>query len=348
MRSLVALFSLASIVLGCGGAYDDDTPYRAGAASVTLSLPSADPMASAGETRTVTAVTRDASGAVVGSPVLSWSTSAPGVATVSGEGAVATITAVDDGVATITAASGALRGEVTVAVHRTVASVVVSAPSPVLVFGSSMQLTATTRDALDHVIEGVTGFTFSSGNPASVVVSEAGLATALFDLHRPPTTVTASVTRDGATVSGEVVIIPRPPDVYDHAALLLAEYERPEPVPTPGQGAVFFSVVDGTRVDYLVVWSALSGPATAVQLRGPATAVEVAEVLVDLPPGPQTESHGAVTGSFTAADVLPRGDQPPISLDALIALMDAANAYVEVRTDAFPTGEIRGQILPTP
>lgn len=347
MRSLVAVSSLALVALGCGGAYDA-TPYRAGAPSVTLALASAGPMVSAGETRAVTAVLRDAGGAVVPSPELSWSSSAPGVATVSGDGASATITAVDDGVATITAASGALRGEVAVAVHRTVASVLVSAPAPVLVFGSSMQLTATARDALDNPIAGVTGFTFSSGNPASVVVSEAGLATALFDLHRPPTTVTASVTRDGATVSGEVVIIPRPPDVFDHAALLLTEYERPAPVPTLGQGAVFFTAVDGTRVDYLAVWSALSGPATAVHLHGPATGVEIAEVLVDLPPGPQTESYGSVTGSFTAADILPQGGQPPISLDALIALMDGNDAYVEVRTAAFPAGEIRGQILPTP
>lgn len=224
-----------------------------------------------------------------------------------------------------------------------VASVAVSAPSSTLAYGASMQLTATGLDAAGHPIDGVTEFTFTSGNPASIAVSKSGLATAIFSLVRPPaTTITATLTRDGQTFRGTVEISPSSPETFDHAALLLSEYELPERVPTLGQGIAYFAV-DSAGVHYTVAWSSLSGAATAASLRGPADAAGIAPVLVDLPPGIQALGHGSVIGSFTAADIHPDG----MSLDDLLSLMDRMEAYVEVSTAAFPAGEIRGQVVAT-
>jgi hypothetical protein len=344
MRSALALLCLALALAGCGGAYDDGARSQAGIASITVSLSSAAALASAGETRLVTAEARDAYGAVVAAPALSWSSSAEGVATVSEAGTSATITAVGDGVASITAASPTAHGTVTVAVHRLVASVVVAGP-PALAYGASTQLTVTARDALGNAIEDATSFVFSSSDPGTVAVSDTGLATALFDLGGPQAAVvTATLTREGVTAAGATEIATGPPDAFDSAALMLSEFERPTAVPTLGEGAAFFFVV-GERVDYTLTWAQLSGPATGASINGLATASQIAAPLVELPLGAQASSFGTLTGSFTAADIRLEGGSPVMTLDALLEAMNGSEAYVEVRTADFPSGEIRGQVV---
>jgi hypothetical protein len=111
MRSLAALVCAASAFGGCGGGHDGPDP-PAGTGFVRLSISDAGPMSSRGETRSVTAVVKDVAGAPLPSPSVSWRTSSPGIATVPGSGTSATVTAVDDGVATITATSGTASGEV--------------------------------------------------------------------------------------------------------------------------------------------------------------------------------------------------------------------------------------------
>jgi len=53
----------------------------------------------------------------------------------------------------------------------------------------------------------------------------------------------------------------------------------------------------------------------------------------------------AVIASYTQPTQIriPIPGQPPISLDSLYTLMGSGNAYVNVHTTAFTSGEIRGQ-----
>lgn len=87
------------------------TRYAVGVASVVITPPSV--TLAPGETRQLTAATKDASGSVLAGRVVTWSSSAPGVANVTGNGLV---TAAASGSATITALSEGVRGVATVSV----------------------------------------------------------------------------------------------------------------------------------------------------------------------------------------------------------------------------------------
>jgi trimeric autotransporter adhesin len=215
MRSAFALLSTAFVLYGCGS--DDDTGVSpTGATTVTLTLSSPNVMASAGDTRSVTAVVRDGAQQVVTSPSLTWSSSASAVATVAESGDGATITAVGDGVATITATSGGAKGTMTVTVRRAVASVALTSPVAVLTVGSSVQLVATALDPRQNPIDLTTGFTYTSSNPKSLLVSATGLVSALFSFSPSPSaTITATLTRDGVTASGSTEISVGVPLTFD-------------------------------------------------------------------------------------------------------------------------------------
>jgi hypothetical protein len=334
--------------IGCGD--DSQSPNPQGSGSITLSLSSADAMTAAGDTRTLSAIVKSASGDVLHSPAVTFESSAPSVATVVGSGTSATITAVADGEAVVRATSGAVHDSVRVTVHRVLAAISLSAPSPTLLLGSSVQLTVLGLDARQHEIQGLTGFMFTSNNTGAVV-SPSGLVTSIFRfLPVSRATITASLTRDGATVSGSTQIEITQPLSFDFGALLLSYGEHPGRMTTYGAGVTYFAL-GAARLDYRVAWSMLTGPATSVHIHGPAGEGEDGDVLVSFNPAVQSTSYGTVTGSITAQDIVPRNGQPPISLDSLIKLVAHKDVYVDVHTVEYPEGEIRGQtqlVIPNP
>jgi hypothetical protein len=50
-----------------------------------------------------------------------------------------------------------------------------------------------------------------------------------------------------------------------------------------------------------------------------------------------------LTGTFNAASIRPIAGAPPITLDSLFVLLTNGNAYVNVHSQQFLAGEIRGQ-----
>ncbi|MEP6763637.1 MAG: CHRD domain-containing protein [Gemmatimonadaceae bacterium] len=313
-------------------------------ASIALSAPT-DTFTSQGDIRTVTAVVRNASGSTIASPSLQWTTSAPNIASVVADAGSATVTAMGDGTATITATSGQIHSSISVVVRRKLVSVSVTAPFSTLVVGNSMQLIVKPLDARLRGMDGPS-ITFSSSDTSNVVVSPIGVVTSIFSFISAPATITATATHNGITASGAILISPTAPAIFDHEALMLS-YGQPA-VPTFGAGVAYFSVV-GNIINYRVSWSMMSGKATAVHLHGAAANVaEVAGTLVDFVAPVATTNFGSVAGSFTAADIRAQGSQPAISLDSLVKLLNTGNAYVDVHTAIFPGGEIRGQTINTP
>jgi len=351
MRSILTFAAMATLTVGCG--YDSGTgaDYPSGIpATITVSAATTDPLVSAGETRTLSAIVRDRNGTQLAEPALTWRTSAPTVATVNGSGENATVTAVEDGTAVITASIGSLEGTQAVVVRRRIESIEISAPDSVVVAGTTMQLTVVGRDARQQPIAALPGVTFTSSNEFSILVSSDGLVTALFNPFQPQTSVlTATVTRDGRTVSATKPVkvgSPAPP-VFDFAALLLTEAVRPDPVLGLGLGFSFLTL-QPDRVQYKVLWSSLSGPPLVAHLHGPDTEDGVAPVLVALSLGSGHDVHGVATGSFTAANILGTGGRPAISLDSLVTLMRTpAVVYLDVHTARFADGEVRGGIVAT-
>ena len=89
----------------------------------------------------------------------------------------------------------------------------------------------------------------------------------------------------------------------------------------------------GNLASFNIAYQGLSGPASAAHLHGPASDAETAGVLVDL-----AEFNG---GGFDAAGGIhsTTGSQP-----LLVPLIVGRASYVNVHTEANPSGEARGQI----
>ena len=344
MRSAVTLSTIVMLA-GCARS-DDVTRPPPTPASVTVSVTGTDPMTSAGDTQALTAVVKAANGSAIPAPPVAWRTSSPSVATVSASGASATVTAVDDGTAIITAASGSAEGAIRVTVRRKLVAIELSGPDS-MIAGDSAQLTVVGRDARQHLIAGLTDVVFTTTNPFSVLVFPDGSATALFSTFSPfSSIITAIVTRDGTTLSTQkrIDVTSPTPDAFDLAALMLPEAVRPEPVIGLGQGIIFLTR-DEDRVEFKMLWSSLTSRPIGAHLHGPDGSDGVADILVDLPLGSPTRSFGVASGTFAAADIRSQGGSPAISLDSLVSLIGGGRIYVDVHTPQFLDGELRGSVF---
>lgn len=339
---IVAVFSLS----GCGGnGVRDPLGGPATPASVTLTLSSSDVMTSAGDTRTVAAVVRNDQGLELLEPAIIWSTSAPSVATVSGAGSAVTVTAVDDGAAVVTASVGAVSSAIPVSVHRRLATIRLTLADTILVFGSITQLRPIALDARQQPIPGVTGFRFATSDRRMTAVSPDGTVMALFRIPvYPQVILSAELTRDSVVAQASVSVRVRSPQSFDLASIMLPENILPDPVLRGGAGIAFFQR-RAHGLEYQITWSELAGSATDVVIRAPAIGERPGDVLVRFGPLAQPFNYGVISGTLTAANVLPRGELPPMSLDSLVALVCRGAASLDVATTAHSGGELRGDFF---
>lgn len=129
-----------------------------------------------GQTVTLVANPLDAAGQPLTGRAVTWTSSSPGIASVSATGVV---TAVSVGSAVITATVEGVDGLATVVVNPApVASVTVSPSSRTLTVGQTATLSATALDAAGNVIAGAP-ITWSSTNTAVATVSSGGVVSAV-------------------------------------------------------------------------------------------------------------------------------------------------------------------------
>jgi uncharacterized protein YjdB len=149
-----------------------------------------------GATQQLTAVARDAAGGALSGRTVTWSSAAPGVATVSATGVV---TAVAPGTAAVTATVEGRSGTVTVTVTPIpVATVSVTPSAPTLFVGGTQQLTAVPRDAAGTALAG-RSVSWSSATPAVATVSTSGMVTGV-------SAGTAVLTATVEGISGSVTV----------------------------------------------------------------------------------------------------------------------------------------------
>ena len=149
-----------------------------------------------GDSITLVATTRDASGAVLTGRAITWTSSRTSVATVSSEGVVR---AVGVGTATITATSEGKSGTASITVVPVpVASVVVTPPSATVEEGKKIPLTATTYDDQGRVLTG-RSITWSSSDTRIATVNGNGEVTG-----RREGTVTITATSEGKSGTATV------------------------------------------------------------------------------------------------------------------------------------------------
>ena len=178
-------------------------------ASVEVS-PSVDELTALGQTVQLTAEAFDENGHAVAGAEFSWESSDAAVATVDAGGLV---TAVAEGVATITASAGEASGSAVVTVMQPVASVEVSPSAETIGLGSTLQLTAEAFDENGEAVAGVE-FSWESSDAAIATVDESGLVTGVAE-------GVATITASAGQAQGTAKITVNNPD----RAALVALYE---------------------------------------------------------------------------------------------------------------------------
>jgi uncharacterized protein YjdB len=130
-----------------------------------------------GTTQSLSAVVRDAGGNVIPGRTVTWSSSTPTIASVSGTGVVTGVN--PGGPTTITASSEGLSGSATITVTApVVASLDLDPSSVTLTVGATRQIMATPRNAAGEAVP-VNVTTWSTNNDRVATVTSSGLVRAV-------------------------------------------------------------------------------------------------------------------------------------------------------------------------
>jgi uncharacterized protein YjdB len=150
----------------------------------------------------LTATTKDANGNILVGRDVTWSSSAPNLATVSGSGDVTGVAT--GGPVTITATSEGQSGSASVTVTPpAVDNVTVLPGAPSVPVGGTVTLTATLRDVNDNILTGRV-ITWSSDNPGIATVSASGVVTGVSAAG----SATITATSEGISGSARVTVTP--------------------------------------------------------------------------------------------------------------------------------------------
>lgn len=195
--------ALAVVLVSCGPSECVSGPLCEGGGTqtpttLTLSMTTID-FASVGATQQLSASVADQNGQAMTGVSVTWLSSNPGAATVSG----GLVTSVGNGTATITATAGAASGTATVSVTQ-VATAVSATPTDVLIesIGGTQALSAVAVDAEDSEVAGHT-FTWSSDTESVATVDSDGVVTAVSE---GTAEITVETTSGSSTLSDVVTV----------------------------------------------------------------------------------------------------------------------------------------------
>ena len=253
-------------------------------APTTLSLnPAAATLHAFGATQTLVAVGEDANGNAVEGLAFTWTSSDETVATVDDDGVV---TAVANGVATITATAGSATAEATITVAQRASSLEVTPSEATLhSIGETVQLSAQLVDARGNII--TAAVTWSSTLPHIAHVDDNGLVTATGD-------GVVVITARGASAQGSATI-----NVQRTPAGVLVDPSSFE-IEAGGTITLRGLVVDanGSPIgDVPVTWSSSNSAIATVSSTGVVTGQQAGEVdITASSSGFSASAHGVVAG----------------------------------------------------
>ncbi|MYD93782.1 MAG: hypothetical protein F4Y02_08830 [Chloroflexi bacterium] len=174
---LVAFLAASSIVLGttagCGDSTTEPpppTPDLPRPTTVTIT-PATSHLTALGATIQLTAQLRHQNGQAMASPMLTWVSSATGIATVDGTGLV---TAAGNDTATITASAGEASGTAVAVVMQSASSATVSPATDTIAVGDTLRLAADAFEANGQRVESAE-FTWASSDESVATVDASGL-----------------------------------------------------------------------------------------------------------------------------------------------------------------------------
>ncbi len=151
------------------------------------------------------------------------------------------------------------------------------------------------------------------------------------------------------------------PVIADEVKTRLSGYEEtPLTISTTASGEFKAKIRDdGTAIDYELTYRDLESAVTQAHIHFGRPAISGMIVLflctngtppmgVPAPQACPTTNPATITGTLTAADVIPRPDQGidagAVGLAEILAAIRARAAYVNVHTTNHPSGEIRGRL----
>lgn len=241
--------------------------------TVTLSTSSAS--LTVGQTATLVATPRDASGNALTGRVVTWTSSNSSVASVSSAGVV---TAVAAGSATVTATSENRSASASVTVTTVapvaVASLVLSPASASVQVGSTTTLTATPRDEAGNTLSGRT-IAWSTSNAAVATVSPAGVVSGL-----AAGTATITATSEGKSASAVVTVSTAPPAPVASVAVSPAAHTFTALGQTLQLGATVLDSQGQALAGRAVTWSTSNAAAADVDATGRVTAKALGSAVV--------------------------------------------------------------------
>jgi len=247
----------------------------------------------------------------------SWSSSAPTIVSV---GASGLATALVPGRSTVRATVLGVFGEVEVVVEAPVAVVEVTPAATTVMQGGTVQLTATTRDALGAALAGRV-VTWSSSTPSAASVSADGVVTAL----TPDSTVAIVASSEGRTGQATIRVVP-PPRLQLSATSLA--FSATLSLPAPQARSIAITNGGGGLLQHIAVGAIRYGPGANGWLQSTlsSTSATPSATLVLQP-----VLSGVVPGTYNAeVPVSANADASPQDVVVTLVVRAAAVASVVV------------------
>ncbi|MBK9795219.1 MAG: Ig-like domain-containing protein [Holophagaceae bacterium] len=269
----------AFITAASGGISAQTTATVTPATLLSLAITPANASLAVGGTRSFTATGTFSDGST-GSVAVTWSSSTPTVASINSSGVATGLVA---GTTTITATSGGITGNATLAVSAaTLSSIRVTPASPSVNAGSTTPLVATGTYTDGSTANLSTSVTWTSASQAIALVNAGGLVTGV---AAGSTTITAT----SGAISGSVTLT-----VIAPATVTLVEVSPISANMTLNATQTFQAIVtwsNGTRLNmsYDVQWTSLNNAVVTIDNLGDATAHAAGSTSI-------RASYGGVTG----------------------------------------------------
>ena len=202
MKRVAYAVLMMAVMTACGGGGADGPVAPPAPVLSTVTVTIAPTTIQLGQSASAQAELRTSAGAVLTGRAVSWSSSAPAVASVDASGVIASVSV---GSATITATSEGKSGSAPITVvPAPVATVAITLALPSLTVGATTSASAVVRDERGAVLTG-RAITWSSTSPSVAAVNTNG---AITTLSAGSTTITAS--SEGKSASATLTVLPVP------------------------------------------------------------------------------------------------------------------------------------------
>ena len=330
MKRVACAVLMMAVMTACGGGGADGPVAPPAPVLSTVTVTIAPTTIQLGQSASAQAELRTSAGAVLTGRAVTWSSSAPTVASVDASGVIASVSV---GSATITAASEGKSGSAPITVvPAPVATVAITLALPSLTVGATTSASAMVRDERGAVLTG-RAITWSSTSPSVAAVNTNG---AITTLSAGSTTITAS--SEGKSASATLTVLPVPiatvTVTLGTSPIVIGTTTMATAVLRDANGAV----LTGRPLTFTAANSAVAG----VSATGVVTAVSTGTTVISVTSGDKT---GTATVTVIEPPVVsvnvtgPNSLAPGASAGYMATSRDVSGAVLSNRAVAWSTSD---------